>query len=77
MMASTMCQSCGEQTPQWVMAYAHLGIKRCASCGSLSHFPNGALDLSSLYSADYFQGGEYPDYQGHRRAHEDNFRRKW
>lgn len=72
-----ICQSCGQRSPQWTAAFPEVGIRRCAHCGSLTFFPHSALDLGSLYSPEYFQGGEYSDYQGHRRAHEDCFRRKW
>jgi SAM-dependent methyltransferase len=35
------------------------------------------VDPVKLYGPDYFQGGEYDDYQGHRPIHEKNFARKW
>ena len=74
---TSYCQSCGGPSPSWSPIYSDLGIYRCGFCSSLSFFPQESLDSIKLYNAGYFEGGEYRDYQGHRRAHEAGFKKKW
>ena len=74
---TSYCQSCGGPSPSWSPIYSDLGIYRCGFCLSLSFFSQGVLDSIKLYDAGYFEGGEYRDYQGHRRAHEAGFKKKW
>lgn len=74
---TSFCQSCGGPSPSWSPIYSDLGIYRCGFCSSLSFFTQESLDSLKLYNAGYFEGGEYRDYQGHRRAHEAGFKKKW
>jgi len=74
---SAMCQTCGSETGGWTEAYPEIGIYRCSECGSLTYRKTEGLDLSAIYSAEYFQGGEYEDYIGHQAVHERNFRKRW
>ena len=74
---TSYCQSCGGPSPSWSPIYSDLGIYRCGFCSSLSFFTQESLDSIKLYNAGYFEGGEYRDYQGHRRAHEAGFKKKW
>ena len=75
--AAGCCQSCGGTSPNWSLIYSDLRIYRCGLCSSLSFFTQDILDSIKLYNAGYFEGGEYRDYQGHRRAHEAGFKKKW
>lgn len=71
------CQSCGSKEPRWAPRYPHLALYSCAECESFTFLSEETIDSSSLYSKDYFTGGEYRDYVGHRRVHEINFEKKW
>jgi cyclopropane fatty-acyl-phospholipid synthase-like methyltransferase len=75
--AAVCCQSCGGISPNWSPIYYDLKIYRCGFCSSLSYFTHESLDSIKLYNPGYFEGGEYRDYQGHRRAHEAGFKKKW
>lgn len=54
-----------------------MGIWQCADCESLTYATTTPVNAEALYGPAYFQGGEYDDYQAHRRIHEKNFARKW
>jgi cyclopropane fatty-acyl-phospholipid synthase-like methyltransferase len=71
------CQSCGALDPEWQPLYHDLALFSCPACQSFSFFSEAPFDAAAVYSRRYFEGGEYADYVGHRRAHEVNFREKW
>jgi SAM-dependent methyltransferase len=74
---SPVCQSCGSEGNRWIPGYPELDVHRCEECLSLTYRKTEGLDLSAIYSEEYFQGGEYEDYAGHRAVHERNFARRW
>lgn len=71
------CQNCGEDRGRWTPKFPDLQIYECLDCGSLAYRGEGELDTSAIYSNEYFHGGEYEDYVGHREVHERNFQRRW
>lgn len=71
------CQNCGEEVARWRPKFPELHLDQCQDCGSLSYHSQGELDASAIYSDEYFHGGEYEDYIGHREVHERNFQRRW
>ena len=73
----SVCQSCGFMGPQWFAQYPNLQLFSCSECQSLSYLPSDSFDQQSLYTQNYFSGGEYADYVGHRTVHEANAKAKW
>lgn len=71
------CQNCGERAARWSSKFPELHLDQCLDCGSLSYRGGEELDASTIYSDEYFHGGEYENYIGHREVHERNFSRRW
>jgi SAM-dependent methyltransferase len=74
---SSICQTCGSEVSGWRPKYHELDLYQCTECRSLAYRKSGVLDISSIYSDEYFHGGEYQDYIGHRSVHELNFLKRW
>ena len=57
--------------------HGHLaGLLRCAACGHIwADMRLSEAELKELYARDYFEGGEYVDYQLEQPALRRNFRR--
>ncbi len=66
------CIVCGEGNAKSL--YPDQGIVECAEC----HFVYADLGINprEIYTADYFQGGVYPDYANEKRASQKNFKRR-
>lgn len=71
------CQSCGSHNPRWTPRYPKLSLFTCTDCDSFTYFSENTVNADELYSKEYFNGGEYRDYVGHRAIHEINFQKKW
>ncbi len=74
---SFVCQSCGSKGIKWSVRYPNLRLYSCSECQSLSYMPPNAFDQKAFYTQEYFSGGEYMDYVGHRNVHEANAKNKW
>jgi SAM-dependent methyltransferase len=63
-----LCGYAGDMAPH----FPGKGIVKCPRC-NLVFFASDGADPSSLYTDEYFSGGEYLDYVAERKVHQWNF----
>lgn len=69
--AAVRCELCGK-SGEMLPHFPDKVIVRCPRC-DLVFYAGGAVDASTLYTNEYFSGGEYLDYVAERKMHQWNF----
>lgn len=75
-MPGERCENCGEEARFTPLFAPERATWRCARCGGWAFRGVLAQPLESLYTTEYFFGGEYIDYDVSARAQRRNFERK-
>ena len=64
------CELCGHKG-NWNPVYPKKAIVKCPNCQLI--FYDKEIDAASLYTEDYFKGGEYADYLADKKIIQRNF----
>ena len=64
------CELCGHKG-NWTSVYPKKAIVKCPNCQLV--FYDKKIDAASLYTEDYFKGGEYADYLADKEIIQRNF----
>lgn len=69
-MSLLQCELCGHKG-NWIPVYPKKAIVKCPNCQLV--FYDKKIDAASLYTEDYFKGGEYADYLADKEIIQRNF----
>ena len=69
-MSLLQCELCGHKG-NWIPVYPKKAIVKCPNCQLV--FYDKKIDAASLYTEEYFKGGEYADYLADKEIIQRNF----